>query len=110
MAQRERPLSLPTWPTSRKQVRTTRTQSLQEHEQRVGKGWGPQTFVGPQLLFTRPRALPSEISLKPQSFTQFLADCTAVIGYNTQLFCCVRVSKVSRGGPVHSWAVLFSAC
>ena len=40
-------------------------------------------------------------------FTQPLADCTTVIGYDTQLFCCVRASpKVSR--EVCAWLACVS--
>lgn len=34
-------------------------------------------------------------------FTQPLADCTTVTGYDTQLFCCVRASPKVSGSPAH---------
>ena len=42
-------------------------------------------------------------------FTQPLANCTTVIGYDTQLFCCVRASpKVSR--EVCAWLACVTFC
>lgn len=42
-------------------------------------------------------------------FTQPLVDCTTVIGYDTQLFCCVRASpKVS--GEVCAWLGCVAFC
>lgn len=92
------PPSLPTWPTSRKQVRHHQDSKLRGvKEKELARDGALRHLLVPSATVYKTKSFAQRDFSEAPKFTQPLADCTAVIGYDTQLFCCVRASpKVSR--------------
>lgn len=101
------PPSLPTWPTSRKQVRHHQDSKLRRvKEKELERDGALRHFLVPSATVYKTEGFAQRDFSEAPKFTQPLVDCTTVIGYDTQLFCCVRASpKVS--GEVCAWLCYF---
>lgn len=95
------PPSRPTSPTSRKQVRHGEPDLGRAKDKELKGDAISDTTVWPFLVpsatvYKTTGFAQRDFSEAPK-FTQPLADCTTVTGYDTQLYCCVRAfPKVSR--------------
>lgn len=96
------PPSLLTLPTSRKQVgpRAWELGRAEDEESKQGGGISGTTarpFLVLSATISKTEGFAQRDFSEAPKFTQPLADCTTVTGYDTQLFCCVRASpKVSE--------------
>lgn len=105
------PPSLPTLPTSRKQVRPGDPELGRAKDKELkGDGISDTTvwpFLVPSATVYKTKGFAQRDFSEAPKFTQPLADCTTVTGYDTQLFCSVRAfPKVSR----EFWGVAAPCC